>query len=71
MCFAARSEPFDLTETVVTADAPHTQRDHPDFLVGTKRAPKAFTSGFRHLRYRWGQAEPGGASRSSSWRTRH
>jgi predicted transposase YbfD/YdcC len=31
-------EPLDLTDTVVTADALHTQRDHATFLVQEKRA---------------------------------
>ena len=42
-CFATLLEPFDLTGTVVTADALHTQRDHAVFLVEAKKAHYAFT----------------------------
>ncbi|MGY3200287.1 putative transposase YbfD/YdcC [Streptomyces sp. TE5632] len=37
-CFTALLAPFDLTGTVVTADALHTQRDHVRFLVEEKWA---------------------------------
>ncbi|MEU5306857.1 ISAs1 family transposase, partial [Streptomyces noursei] len=37
-CFTALLEPFDLTGTVVTADALHTQREHAKFLVERKEA---------------------------------
>ncbi|MDI5974040.1 transposase family protein [Streptomyces sp. SL13] len=36
-CFATLLEPFDLTGTVVTADALHAQRDHAVFLVEAKK----------------------------------
>lgn len=32
------SSPVELTRTVVTSDAMHTQRDHVDYLVTVKRA---------------------------------
>jgi predicted transposase YbfD/YdcC len=36
--FGPLLEPLDLAGAVITADALHTQRDHAEFLVGTKRA---------------------------------
>ncbi|WP_404868093.1 ISAs1 family transposase [Kitasatospora griseola] len=37
-CFAAPLKPYDLTDITVTADAPHTQRDHARFLIEEKNA---------------------------------
>jgi predicted transposase YbfD/YdcC len=36
--FAPLLEPLDLTGTVVTADALHTQREHAEFLISDKKA---------------------------------
>ena len=36
--FAPLLEPLDLTGCVITADALHTQREHAEFLVTTKKA---------------------------------
>jgi predicted transposase YbfD/YdcC len=36
--FAPLLEPLDLAGCVITADAMHTQRDHAEFLAGTKQA---------------------------------
>jgi len=42
-CFAALLRPYDLTGTVITADALHTQRNHARFLVEEKNAHFVFT----------------------------